>query len=58
MLRVAIPYDLLNSKQLRTMALIAKKYDSGYGHFTTRQNTQFNWVTLKDTPDIWLSLPK
>jgi len=58
MLRVAIPYGLFNSKQLRTMALIAEKYDRGYGHFTTRQNIQYNWVTLEDTPDILAELAK
>ena len=58
MLRVAIPYGLFNSKQLRTMALIAEKYDRGYGHFTTRQNIQFNWVTLEDTPEILAELAK
>ena len=58
MLRVAIPYGLFNSKQLRTMALIAQKYDRGYGHFTTRQNIQFNWVTLEDTPEILAELAK
>ena len=58
MLRVAIPYGLFNSKQLRTMALIAEKHDRGYGHFTTRQNIQYNWVTLEDTPDILAELAK
>jgi sulfite reductase (NADPH) hemoprotein beta-component len=58
MLRVAIPYGLFNSEQLRTMALIAEKYDRGYGHFTTRQNIQYNWVTLEDTPDILAELAK
>ena len=58
MLRVAIPYGLFNSKQLRTLALIAQKYDRGYGHFTTRQNIQYNWVTLEDTPDILAELAK
>lgn len=58
MLRIAIPYGLFNSKQLRTLALIADKYDRGYGHFTTRQNIQFNWVTLEDTPDILAELAK
>jgi sulfite reductase (NADPH) hemoprotein beta-component len=58
MLRVAIPYGLFNSKQLRTMASIAEKYDRGYGHFTTRQNIQYNWVTLEDTPDILAELAK
>jgi sulfite reductase (NADPH) hemoprotein beta-component len=58
MLRVAIPYGLFNSQQLRTMAMIAEKYDRGYGHFTTRQNIQYNWVTLEDTPDILAELAK
>ena len=58
MLRVAIPYGLFNSKQLRTLALIAEKYDRGYGHFTTRQNIQYNWVTLEDAPDILAQLAK
>ncbi|MBU3584138.1 nitrite/sulfite reductase [Polynucleobacter sp. 15G-AUS-farblos] len=58
MLRVAIPYGLFNSKQLRTLALIAEKYDRGYGHFTTRQNIQYNWVTLEETPDILAELAK
>jgi sulfite reductase (NADPH) hemoprotein beta-component len=52
MLRVAIPYGTLSSKQLRQLALIADKYDKGYGHFTTRQNIQYNWPKLKDVPDI------
>lgn len=52
MLRVAIPYGLLSSAQLRKLALIARKYDRGYGHFTTRQNIQYNWPKLEDTPDI------
>ncbi|QWE02874.1 nitrite/sulfite reductase [Polynucleobacter sp. JS-JIR-II-b4] len=58
MLRVAIPYGLFNSKQLRTLANISEKYDRGYGHFTTRQNIQYNWVTLEDTPDILADLAK
>ncbi|MBU3566548.1 nitrite/sulfite reductase [Polynucleobacter sp. MWH-HuK1] len=58
MLRVAIPYGLFSSKQLRTLALISEKYDRGYGHFTTRQNIQYNWVTLEDTPDILAELAK
>jgi len=58
MLRVAIPYGLLSAKQLRTLALIADKYDRGYGHFTTRQNIQFNWVELEQTPDILAELAK
>ena len=52
MLRVAIPYGTLNSKQLRMLAHVARRYDRGYGHFTTRQNIQYNWPKLSDTPDI------
>ena len=52
MLRVAIPYGELNSQQLRKLGYIADTYDKGYGHFTTRQNIQFNWPKLVDTPDI------
>ncbi|MCV6546147.1 MAG: nitrite/sulfite reductase [Cohaesibacter sp.] len=52
MLRVAIPYGTLNSRQMHKLADIATKYDRGYGHFTTRQNLQYNWPSLKDTPDI------
>ncbi len=52
MLRVAIPYGTLNSRQMRTLAMIATKYDKGYGHLTTRQNIQYNWPALKDVPDI------
>lgn len=52
MLRVAIPYGTFSSRQLRKLAAIARKYDKGYGHFTTRQNIQFNWPALVDTPDI------
>ena len=52
MLRIAIPYGTLNPPQLRMLAFIARKYDRGYGHFTTRQNLQFNWPALKDIPDI------
>ncbi|PLK71154.1 sulfite reductase [Rhizobium sp. TH135] len=52
MLRVAIPYGTLNSKQMRMLAHIARKYDRGYGHFTTRQNIQYNWPKLSDTPAI------
>ena len=58
MLRVAIPYGLLSAQQLRTLALIAEKYDRGYGHFTTRQNIQYNWVELEQTPDILAELAK
>jgi sulfite reductase (NADPH) hemoprotein beta-component len=52
MLRVAIPYGLLSSGQLRKLAFIARTYDRGYGHFSTRQNVQFNWPRLEDVPDI------
>jgi len=52
MLRVAIPYGLLSSTQMRMLAEIARTYDRGYAHFTTRQNIQFNWPRLEDTPDI------
>jgi len=52
MLRVAIPYGTLSAGQLRTLASIARDYDRGYGHFTTRQNIQFNWVELAQVPDI------
>ncbi|TMG92298.1 MAG: nitrite/sulfite reductase [Betaproteobacteria bacterium] len=56
MLRVAIPYGLLSSTQLRKLAHIGRKYDRGYGHFTTRQNIQFNWPRLEDVPDILAEL--
>jgi sulfite reductase (NADPH) hemoprotein beta-component len=56
MLRIAIPYGLLSSKQLRKLADITKKYDRGYGHFSTRQNLQLNWPKLEDTPDILAEL--
>ena len=56
MLRVAIPYGLLSSAQLRKLAHIARTYDRGYGHFTTRQNIQFNWPRLEDTPEILAEL--
>ncbi len=52
MLRVAIPYGTLNSRQMRQLAWIADRWDKGYGHFTTRQNIQFNWPKLRDVPDI------
>ncbi|WP_368346196.1 nitrite/sulfite reductase [Pelagovum sp. HNIBRBA483] len=52
MLRVAVPYGTLNPTQMRQLAYIAKRWDKGYGHFTTRQNIQFNWPKLKDVPDI------
>lgn len=56
MLRVAIPYGTLDSRQMRMLAHIARKYDRDYGHFTTRQNLQFNWIKLEDTPDILAEL--
>jgi sulfite reductase (NADPH) hemoprotein beta-component len=56
MLRVAIPYGLLSSPQLRTLAHIARRYDKGFGHFTTRQNIQYNWPKLEETPDILADL--
>ena len=52
MLRIAVPYGTLSAKQLRQLAMIGDKWDRGYGHFTTRQNLQFNWPKLEDTPDI------
>ncbi len=56
MLRVAVPYGLLSSAQLRKLAHIARKYDRGYGHFSTRQNIQFNWPRLEDVPEILAEL--
>jgi sulfite reductase (NADPH) hemoprotein beta-component len=56
MLRIAIPYGTLSSRQMRQLAMIADKWDRGYGHFTTRQNIQFNWIKLGDTPDILAAL--
>ncbi len=58
MLRVAIPYGLLSSAQMRTLAHIARTYDQGYGHFTTRQNIQYNWPKLETVPDILDDLAK
>jgi len=52
MLRIAVPYGTLSSRQMRKLAEIGRKYDRGYGHFTTRQNLQFNWPKLKDVPDL------
>lgn len=52
MLRVAVPYGVMTSRQLRKLAEIGRKYDKGYGHFTTRQNLQFNWIKLEETPEI------
>ena len=56
MLRVAIPYGTLDSRQMHMLAHVARKYDRGYGHFTTRQNLQFNWIKLEDAPDILAEL--
>jgi sulfite reductase (NADPH) hemoprotein beta-component len=56
MLRVAIPYGTLDSRQMRMLGHIARKYDRGYGHFTTRQNIQYNWIKLADAPDILADL--
>ena len=56
MLRIAIPYGVLSSRQLRTLAGIARRYDRGYAHFTTRQNLQYNWVKVEDVPDILAEL--
>ncbi|MDG3575648.1 nitrite/sulfite reductase [Rhizobium sp. YJ-22] len=56
MLRIAIPYGTLNSKQMRMLAHVARTYDRGYGHFTTRQNLQFNWPKLSDMPDVLAEL--
>jgi sulfite reductase (NADPH) hemoprotein beta-component len=56
MLRVAIPYGLIAARQMRTLAHIARRYDRGYGHFTTRQNIQYNWLQLEDSPDILADL--
>ena len=56
MLRIAIPYGMLSSTQLRKLSFIASHFDKGYGHFTTRQNIQFNWPALEDVPDILESL--
>jgi sulfite reductase (NADPH) hemoprotein beta-component len=52
MLRIAVPYGLLSSKQVRMFAHIAREHDRGYGHFTTRQNIQFNWIKVEETPEI------
>jgi sulfite reductase (NADPH) hemoprotein beta-component len=58
MLRIAIPYGLLSAHQLRTLARVARRYDRGYGHFTTRQNLQLNWPALADVPDILAELAR
>ena len=56
MLRIAIPYGVLSPRQLRQLAMIGRRFDRGYGHFTTRQNLQFNWVKLVDVPDVLAAL--
>jgi sulfite reductase (NADPH) hemoprotein beta-component len=56
MLRIAIPYGSLSSDQMRMLARVARRYDRGYGHFTTRQNIQFNWIKLADMPDVLADL--
>ena len=58
MLRVAIPYGTLNSAQMDRMAHVAQTWDKGYGHFTTRQNIQYNWIRLEDAADILADLAK
>src|SRR6201991_2418397 len=58
MLRIAIPYGTLSSEQMRTLGHIARRYDRGYGHFTTRQNIQFNWIKLAELPDAMENLAK
>jgi sulfite reductase (NADPH) hemoprotein beta-component len=56
MMRIAVPYGMVSAKQMRMFAHIARKYDRGYGHFTTRQNIQFNWLKLQEAPDILADL--
>jgi sulfite reductase (NADPH) hemoprotein beta-component len=58
MLRIAIPYGTLSSRQMRMLAHVARRYDRGYGHFTTRQNIQFNWIKLEEMPDTLLDLAR
>src|SRR5256714_4673713 len=56
MLRISIPYGTLSSRQMRMLAQVARRYDRNYGHFTTWQNIQFNWIELKDLPDAMADL--
>src|SRR5579883_1758338 len=56
MLRIAIPYGTLAARQLRMLAHVARRYDRGFGHFTTRTNLQFHWIKLEETPDILAEL--
>ena len=58
MLRIAIPYGTLSSDQMRTLAHVARRYDRNYGHFTTRQNIQFNWIKLEELPDAMSDLAR
>src|SRR3546814_17343759 len=58
MLRIAIPYGTLNPAQVRMLAHVARTYDRGYGHFTTRQNMQFHWIKPEQTPDILADFAK
>src|SRR3546814_18880072 len=58
MLRVAVPYGVLSSRQLRGLSQIACKYDRGWGHFTTRQNIQFNWIKLEEAADALADLAR
>ncbi|HYA59860.1 MAG TPA: nitrite/sulfite reductase, partial [Burkholderiaceae bacterium] len=58
MLRVSIPYGLLGSYQLRALADIARTWDRGYGHFSTRQNIQFNWMTIEQVPEVLAALAR
>src|SRR5258708_601942 len=58
MLRIAIPYGSLSAAQMRMLAHIARRYDRNYGHFTTRQNIQFNWIKLQDLPDVMADLAR
>src|SRR5262245_14655940 len=56
MLRIAIPYGTLSADQMRRLAHVARRFDRGYGHFTTRQNIQFNWIKLAELPDAMAAL--
>src|ERR1700741_1071301 len=58
MLRIAIPYGPLSSDQLRKLAHLARRYDRGFGHFTTRQNIQFHWIKLEELPDAMAELAR
>src|SRR5215831_20099154 len=58
MLRIAIPHGTLSSNQMRGLAHVARRYDRGYGHFTTRQNIQFHWIKLEELPDAMAHLAR